>query len=425
MQKKHKRAHTCLRRSYNHTFLNGLLTSCVRAMTTGPILTAFALLLGAGNVAMGFLHAVSPIANLLHLPVAYFLEKGINAKKLAIWSSFLAQPFLFLAIISIFIPQKEIALFTFVLSYFLFHLIGSVTGGAFWPWMKELVSPRLMNRFFAHRIRYIMMVRVLCMALTTLLISQIQRFFPEFESLIYIVCFMIALISGILASFSLKYIEDKPLSCSFEKSFLTKIKKAFQNKGFLKLLTALCCVNFAMNFALSFFIVFILKELHYSVTLTLILTLIQQLADIMIIKSWSRASDKIGVFKVLAQSCLVYMIPTILFVLIALSMIPLWSIIPVLIFAYLIIGAANAGLNLGINDAAVSYVPKKMSSVYIAITNTCRFCFSALAPLTAGVLLDILQSQTPLHSWAFFFITATGVFLLTALFLFKIKQKPL
>lgn len=73
--------------------------------------------------------------------------------------------------------------------------------------------------------------------------------------------------------------------------------------------------------------------------------------------------------------------------------------------AVILLGIGNAGTNLGISDASISYVPEKDSSIYIAILNISRFCFSGLAALIAGFTLTFLEKFTSNEFGYFFIIT--------------------
>lgn len=415
---------TFLRISYDNTFLNGLLTSAVRVLTTGPVLTAFALTLGAGNIALGFLQSIFHLSNLVHLPVSYFLEKGISSKKITVYSAFLAQPFLLLASLCPFIANKPLALSLFIINYFLFYLLTTVSGGAFWPWIKELVHPKLMNSFFAHRLRYIMLVRLITTGFVSLCLLFFKKYLPNDLEYVYIGCFFGAFILDIYGVFCFtKITEKRPVQ---EKAtFLKKIKSSLTNKNFIHLLINLCLVNFALNFAISFFIVFILKDLALSAATPLLLSTLQQFTDMSVIKKWSHLSKKTGLFKMLSLSLFLYIIPTSLFFILSICHIAFCFVVAILIIAFILIGIVNAGLNLGITDAAISYVPKKNASVYISITNTARFCSAALAPLFAGLFLELLQSFCPQYGWSIFFLVTGLLFFIIASFLYKTKQSPL
>ena len=70
-----------LHQSMDYVFRGGVATSAMDSLAVGSTLTAYALLLGAGPVAIGILGAVPFIGNMIHLLSSYLIEKGISAKK--------------------------------------------------------------------------------------------------------------------------------------------------------------------------------------------------------------------------------------------------------------------------------------------------------------------------------------------------------
>lgn len=401
---------TTLRSSYDNTFFYGLATSAVNALSTGPLVTAYALALGAGTVTLGCLQAVWPIANLVHLPVSYFIEKGKSLKKIAVFSSLISRPFWLIAALAAFWKGSDLSLTLFTISYFLAFIIGSIAGGAFLPWIKELVYPRLMNGFFAHRIKYILLTRILFVSMATGIIWVIQRYYPDYEIYTYSFFFAIAFLMGLYATWTLYRISDKPIVPVKGKSFFQKIVFTFKNKSFVALLFSLSSINFSMNFITPFTVVFMLTYLKLSVGMTMLFTILWQLTDSFTITHWSKRTKTTNVNKTLIEASYFYICGGILFLLTLFSTNYPIVIFSLLILAHFIIGIGSAGLNLGINDVAVSYVPQKMSSVYISINNTFRFLFAALAPITAGIFLNTLKNISSIYVWGSFFIVSSILF---------------
>lgn len=401
---------TSLRHSYDHTFFYGLTTAVVNALSTGPILTAFALALGAGNLTLGLLQAVQPISNLIHLPVSYFIEKGRNFKKTAVVSSFIARPFWLIAALTVFFNKNDFALTVFTISYLAAFLIASIAGGVFWPWIKMLVHPRLLNSFFAHRIKYILLTRIVFVGVATGIIWLVQRLAPAFEIYTYAAFFACAFLFGLIATKSLSLIEDKPIVSSFGTPFMKKMAITLKNKSFKTLVVSLSMLNFSLNFLMPFTVVFMLTYLNLSVGATMLFTLLWQLTDSFTITIWSKRTKQKGVNKTLAEAAFCYIIAIVFFILIIGITPTTVPLLFLLTLTHILIGIANAGLNLGINDAAVAYVPKKMASVYIAINNLGRFSGAAAGPLIAGGFLSILADCSETGRWLFFFITGILLF---------------
>ena len=64
-----------LNKSLDYVFRGGFATSAMDSLAVGSTLTAYALLLGAGNFAIGFLGAIPFIGNMAHILSSYLIEK--------------------------------------------------------------------------------------------------------------------------------------------------------------------------------------------------------------------------------------------------------------------------------------------------------------------------------------------------------------
>ena len=151
-----------LRRSLDYVFYGGIAQSAVDTFATGSLITAYALLLGANNIAIGILGAVPYIGNLMHILASYILEKGYSVKKLSLITSFLSRPFYLFAALLAFFAGESWTVPALILFLTTVYSIGNIAGGAWRPWMKELVPDSIMGRFFAHRFKYMMIAKVVC-----------------------------------------------------------------------------------------------------------------------------------------------------------------------------------------------------------------------------------------------------------------------
>lgn len=412
-----------LRKSLYNSLYNGLNDSCLKALTTGPLLTAFAVALGAGDIALGFLAATIPFCSLMYLPVAYFLEKGTDLKKFTVYCSLIARPFLFLAAITAFFTPSSTLLTFFIVSYFFSYLFNTAQGAAFWPWMKELVPPAIINKYLAKRIRYIMLVKLVTVTSATFILNFVKDASPRNEIKVYGVFFIIATIFGLLASWNLYCVQPKSLSILRHKlSFFNKIRFAFRNKSFKSLLWTLSLINIAYNFMFPFFTVYVLTGLGLSADIMLTLTLLSQVIDFMTIEKWSNRVKKSNVFSVMIQASLLFClsIASLFTINLVHLHIPQTFILSGLVLVYLFLGLASSGLMLAINDAAISFVPRKMSAIYISVCNTARFSAAALASFGAGFTLNFLKMNfTESYAWTIFFIIALLWFGLSILYIRK------
>lgn len=406
-----------LHRTVTATHMNGMTDIVIKSLTTGPLLTAYVLSFGVGNVMLGFLQAVVPLFCFLHVFVACFLERGVSPKKIACISSVLSRPFLLLMGIALLCQTKPFGFGLFACSYILFYILVAITGGAFWPWCKQLVPHRLMSAFFAQRLRYILSVKIIVVTGATLFLAFLSVAQPDWQTTIYAVFLFVAFGVGIFYTYTLFQMSDVQLKRCMDIPFRHKVIRVLKKKSFLSLLFKLGVGNFAFALFTPFSIAFLMKGLKLSVVDCMIYFILSSCTDIVFISFWKKRIQ-LNLSKVIAQSLLLMMSGSCVFACLACT--PSVPVYMLLTIAAILTGIGSAGINLGISDASVSYVPHQMSSVYIAVVNIARFGFTALGTFLAGVTVEVLTRYTTNH-WFYFFIMTSVIFVGSTLFVRQIK----
>ena len=406
-----------LRISINATFWNGITDIIVKSLTTGPLLTAYAISLGMGNILLGFLQSIVSFSNLLHIVVSYFLEKGKSPKNIAYISSFLSRPLLLLLAFSFFFRENPWGILIFVSSYILFYVLVSTTGGAFWPWCKAIIPQSLTVSFFAHRIRYILLVKILTVTTATTILSFINTNYPSKNSSIYSFLLFFAFIVGLFYTYTLSRMQSVKLQNNVGLHFFKKIQVILKNKKFLHLFLSIGFVNFTLSFFNAFSIVFLLKNLMLSVPMTICFSIGSSCVDILFIDLWKKYIYKNKLTRIISISSFLFIAAIMCLTCVSIYKIYIY---PFLIIAFILIGIGNSGVNLVISDVSITYIPTRMSSVYISLMNIGRSSFSGIGSFLAGIIIETLGYYT-VYNWTFFFIFCGIFFIFSGIFCGRVK----
>lgn len=368
---------------------------------------------------LGFLQSVVPFSNLLHLLVSNFLEKGKSPKKIACLASIISRPFLILIAASFFLKDSTTGKILFISSYTFFYLLVAVTGGAFWPWCKKLVPKAVTISFFAQRMRYILLIKIITVTTVTTWLAFLPKHQQSLDFLLYSLFLTIAFVFGILYTLTLFQMEDVRLEYQSIIPFHQKIRIIIKQKSFLKFLFNIGLYNFTLSFFIPFCIVFLLKALGLSTPISIMFSVGSSCIDILFINFWRKYAQKKSVAQMIFRASFFFVFSSILLIYLSIYQIGTY---PILIIAFISIGIANSGANLAISDASIAFVPSKMSSVYISLMNIGRFGFSGLGSFMAGITLEILEGIIP-NKWTAFFIISAILFSIAAT---RIKQiKPI
>lgn len=401
-----------LRKSLNNVFYGGIATSAMDTLATGPFLIAYALMFGAGNIAIGFLGAIGFVGNLMHLVSAYLIEQGKTPKQISILFSAISRPFYLIAAILSFWAGSPCALALLIGCFSATYMIGSVAGGAWLPWMKALVPANLMGRFFSHRFKWMMIAKIICYGAGATLIWWFEKYQAENAIFAYSILLGIAFIISIYGVYTLTQVENKTVLYQKTDSFLKKTMQTFKNEPFKKLLVFLGSLNFAVNFITPFMTVFMLKILGFSTPIVVGLTVISQFTHAFSVKTWGKMADKKNCAKILQKSVPLFMSCIVLFALCL--FIPNKHItLGVLTCIHILLGISQSAIILGMNNISLLHIPAQDASIYLSVNSVFKSFMSAAASVIAGITLDIILWKTnhvythetaTVLGWTIFFI---------------------
>ena len=376
-----------LRKSLNNVFYGGVATSAMDTLATGPFLIAYALMFGAGNIAIGFLGAIGFVGNLMHLFSAYLIEQSKTPKQISVLFSAISRPFYLIAALLAFWANSPWALALLIGCFSATYMIGSVAGGAWLPWMKALVPANLMGRFFSHRFKWMMIAKIICYGAGAGLIWYFEKYRSEQTIFAYSILLGVAFIISLYGVYTLTQVENKQVSYQKTDSFIKKTLKTFKNKPFKKLLVFLGSLNFAVNFITPFMTVFMLETLGFSTPTVVILTVISQFTHALSVKTWGKIADKKNCAKILQKSIPLFMICIILFM--ACLFIPNSHIVlGILVGIHILMGISQSAITLGMNNISLLHIPEQDASIYLSVNSVFKSFMSAVASVIAGLTLD-------------------------------------
>ena len=413
---------TLLRKSLNNVFYGGVATSAMDTLATGPFLIAYALMFGAGNIAIGFLGAIGFVGNLMHLLSAYLIEQGKTPKQISVLFSTLSRPFYLIAALLAFWAGSPWALALLIGCFSATYMIGSVAGGAWLPWMKALVPANLMGRFFSHRFKWMMIAKIVCYGLGAALIWYFEKYRAEQTIFAYSILLGIAFVISIYGVYTLTQVENKQVSYQKTDSFIKKTAHTLKNKPFKNLLVFLGSLNFAVNFITPFMTVFMMKTLGFSTPVVVGLTVISQFTHAFSVKTWGKLADKKNCATILQKSIPLFMICITLFM--GCLFIPSkYIVLEILVVIHVLLGISQSAITLGMNNISLLYIPEQDASIYLSVNSVFKSFMSATASVIAGITLDgILWGMNYIHSisetttswgWTIFFTLSLILFSIT------------
>lgn len=414
-----------LRPSFDNIIYSGIATDAMFAFIGGPLLIAYALMFGAGNITVSLLGNLEFIGVIVYILSAYLLDKGYSVKKTSVISAAVSRLFyLFLALLAFF-PKNNFSLTILVLSILTATIFGSLCGGAFYPWMKGLIPQKLMGSLFGKRYRWMTTANLICYIFALVLLKLFERYAPDTIIIAYSILFFLAFFVGEYATYALTKIQDITIEKNNTAPFYKKILSSFKNKFFVILCSFLGIVNFVICFVSPFLTVFLLKQIGLEISTVIFLTLISQLAYIFSSSYWIKQINRDGCLSLLKKGTLLY----ILFIMLLYTCAYLNKnvVLYVLIIAHLILGSARFAVKLSTNNLPLEVIPKKDAPVYFSVINLFKGASALLAGTTAGICLTFFEQLFNNSYYAWFMFWMIGILLCSITFFFYsfIKERKI
>jgi hypothetical protein len=354
-------------------------------LTSGAFLVAFALQLGASNVIIGSLAALSPLAQVLQIPAIFLVEYTGLRKAAVVLSSFSSRLFWIAAALTPWVLPKTWQIPVFLGAVFMFFAVGSISNLAFSSWMRDFIPAEIRGDYFGKRAAISTALGAGVGLIAGISVDYFKRYVPELG--IYSGYFLLALVAGLIGVSFLARIPEPRMIKSPIQGIWTILSDPFRDQTFQPLLIFLGAWNFASNLAVPFFTVYMLQRLHLSITLVLSLSVLSQLINVLFFQLWGRLADRFSNKSALMEACPLFMLSIILFPFTNLPQ-PSLLTIPLLILIHVLAGISNAGILLCTGNIALKLAPQGKATSYLATNALVSGVTATIAPILAGFAAD-------------------------------------
>jgi MFS family permease len=408
-----------------HRLVNeAVFSSATSALTSGVILTAFALHLGASNIMIGVLASAPFLAQLLQGPAILLVERLRQRKRISVISSVIGRTMLALMAVAVFLPPG-MAIGAVVVAQFILCGMSAIGSCAWNAWLRDLAPQERLGAIIARRTVYatvIALVAGLAAAFT------LERAPPgsSGRSLLFTILYLVGCVSGLISAVVVARMPEpemppRPLE---PLGLIALLREPLRNRNFRRLVAFLSSWQFAVNLATPFFTVFLVRQLGFEMTFVMILSVVSQVANLVALRSWGTLSDRFA-----NKSVLTLVAPTYIVCIVGMigaSQIESrpWLIV-YLVGLHFYMGMAVAGVTLATTNIALKLSPKGSATAYVATSAFASAFAAGIAPILGGLFADffaarrfellirwtspkgvILLSPLRLSNWDFYFLMA-------------------
>lgn len=362
------------------------------ALTTGVILTAFALQLGATNAVIGLLAALPFLCQLLQLPAILLVERLRTRKRIAVLSSIAGRAMLLLMAGLAFAPNQP-ALAGLIVAQAVFCGFAAIGSCAWNAWVRDIAPEESFGRIFARRTFNATAVSLVA-GLAAAILLDVTPERSAWRSAAFATLYSLGAVCGLISAAIVSRIPEPRMPPPATETLRLRplLTEPFRDRNFVRLIRFLSSWQFAVNLATPFFTVFIVRQLGYSMTFVMAASVASQVANAAALNSWGLLSDRFSNKSVLSVTAPVYIL-AIAAMIAAGQFESRTTGAAYLVFLHIVMGVCVAGVTLASANIALKLSPKGSATAYMAACAMITSVAAGVAPILGGLFADFFAAR--------------------------------
>lgn len=367
-------------------------SNLVSSLTSGVILTAYAMQLGASNALIGVLAALTFWAQITQAPAVLLVEGLRTRKRITVWSSLVSRAALAIMAALALLPAGGLALSGLVLAQGLFCCAGAIGGCAWNSWVRDLAPEHELGKLFARRTTYATVVS-LAAGLLAAMALDVAAEDPAWGGPMFAGLYALGFLAGLVSIWLLSRTPE-PMMPPVESKIkiLPLLRTPLRDRNFMRLIRFLASWQFAVNLATPFITVYLVRQLGFPLAFVMVLSVVSQIANLFTVRSWGVLSDRFTNKSVLTVAAPVFI--ACIAALVGASQITdrTWCVV-YLVGLHILMGAAQAGVTLASGNIALKLSPKGSSTAYLATSALVSSMAAGAAPILGGLFADFFAAR--------------------------------
>lgn len=368
--------------------LDGALANVLLNTTTGPLLTAYVLFLGASSIVVGFAAATPLVANVLQVAGSYMIERVGHRKRIVIiaglssrivWAVIGAAP---LVAAALHLPALTVF---FVLLWL--YCIGASTYTVGWlSWIGDLVPDDRRGDFFARRNAIGTLAWLPLTLGAGLVLDAVRTARGPHDPLGFLLIFAAAALASATTIALLSRVPDSAHEVRDSRSLAELARLPFRDANFRRFLAFTASWGFGIGVSAPFITAYLLEDLHAPYTTITLFGIVMGVVAVGSSRFWGRLADAHGHRAILALcTAMVGTFPLV------------WCLTTPT--NYLVVGIALhvaggvfwSGVVLTSTNLALSLSPRGDTAPYVAVAAAVSGLSMALGPIAGGVLARVFS----------------------------------
>jgi MFS family permease len=210
---------------------------------------------------------------------------------------------------------------------------------------------------------------------------------------VFTVLYGVGFLSALASTVSLAQVPEPAMEAAQPKQTLISLLSApLKDANFVRLIRFLVSWQFAVNLATPFLTVFFVQQLGLGMAYVMGFTIVSQAANILVLRTWGRLSDRFSNKTVLAWAA-----PAFLVFIAAMA----WAsgikdraaLVAYLAVLHFGMGVASAGVSLACGNIAFKLAPRGAATAYVAANALITSAAAGAAPVLGGAFADFFAQR--------------------------------
>lgn len=367
-------------------------SSAATVLTSGVILTAYALMLGATNFQIGLLASAPFLCQLLQLPAVPMIERLRARKAISVLTSVVGRAMLAVMGLAIWVPDGG-AVAILIAAQFVLCSMSAIGSCAWNAWLRDLVPPNRLGAIIARRTGWASVIALIAGVVAAVALDE-GRGPDGWQRQVFGVIYIAGCIAGLVSAAIVARVPEPqmPPPGATPARLLHRLRVPFRDANFRALLRFLASWQFAINLATPFFTVFLVRQLGYNMTFVMLLSVVSQLANLAVLRLWGTLSDRFAHKSVLSLAAPAYILAIAGMIAASQFSSTEWRT-AYLVLLHIVMGIAVAGVTLATASISLKLSPSEDAPAYVASAATATAIAAGIAPILGGAFADFFADR--------------------------------
>jgi MFS family permease len=420
---------------------DGLASQAMATLTTGPLLVAFALQVGATNAAVGLLAAIPFLTQFFQLPAVLLVEALRRRRAICVVAATLSRLALLLLAAAVLVPRGQPAVGLLLLGLFLHASFGAVAGCSWNSWAHDFIPEDRLGAIFGKRLLWAAALGGILSFAAGAIVDAWPRLLTPDTGFAYAILVLAGFACGLAGIKALYTVPEPPMKPATDVRLIPMLRRPLADPNFRRLMTFLGSWNFAVNLAAPFFTVFMLNALGMDMILVMTMSVVSLIPNMLLSQLWGRYADRFSNKTILAICGPMFIVAIFAWTFVMFPEKHRYSM-HLLVAVHLLMGIATAGVTLASGNIGLKLAPKGEATAYLAVLSLINAITAGAAPILGGLFADffaarelalIVQWFSPqnetvvpvliVRHWGFFFVLASLIGLFSLFCLRAVREE--